>query len=382
MKDVSRRIFIVSVLLICICGVLNYFITQKINQKKSQIEENIPITENKVDESQESVSESEFDEIETYNEKLARVNSNLNLRKSPSSEAELIETLKEKTLVQVIAKIRNGWYEISVDNKQGYVIGEYITILSDEEIKEITSEKEYNDTFAKVNIDSSLNIRQDANKSSKVLTTVKSGSVLKVFKKMQNDWYQVEGNNYTGYVSGENIAILSNEEYKSYSSSSNNLLVPSENIIAKYTSTSTYNKNSRYNMHLAADYINGTIVEPGQTYSHLSVVHPEGEENKYVASTIFVNNGQTAQASGGGICQTSSTLYAAIASAKEKGIITGFNVSAQAPHSGKVNYVPRKYEATVSSGTQDFCFRNCNEYSVKIVTNYDYNTLTITIYKI
>ena len=111
-------------------------------------------------------------------------------------------------------------------------------------------------------------------------------------------------------------------------------------------------------------------------------MHPEGEENKYVASTIFVNNGQTAQASGGGICQTSSTLYAAIASAKEKGIITGFNVSAQAPHSGKVNYVPRKYEATVSSGTQDFCFRNCNEYSVKIVTNYEYNTLTITIYKV
>ena len=109
----------------------------------------------------------------------------MNLRKSPSSEAELIETLKEKTLVQVIAKIRNGWYEISVDNKQGYVSGEYITILSDEEIKEITSEKEYNDTFAKVNIDSSLNIRQDANKSSKVLTTVKSGSVLKVFKKMK-----------------------------------------------------------------------------------------------------------------------------------------------------------------------------------------------------
>ena len=91
---------------------------------------------------------------------------------------------------------------------------------------------------------------------------------------------------------------------------------------------------------------------------------------------------QTAQASGGGICQTSSTTYAAIASAEEKGIKTGLNVTAQAPHSGKVNYVPRKYEATVSSGSQDFCFRNCNDYSIKIVTSYNYNTLTVTIYKL
>lgn len=199
---------------------------------------------------------------------------------------------------------------------------------------------------------------------------------------MQNGWYKVEGNTKIGYVNGDYITILTNEEYGSYSSSENNMLKPEENIIATYTSTSTYNEKSRYNMHLAADYINGTIVQPGETYSHLSVVHPEGEENKYVASTIFVNNGQTAQASGGGICQTSSTTYAAIASATEKGINTGFNVTAQAPHSGKVNYVPRKYEATVSSGGQDFCFRNCNSYAIKIVATYDYNTLTITIYKV
>ena len=130
------------------------------------------------------------------------------------------------------------------------------------------------------------------------------------------------------------------------------------------------------------DYQNGVVIAPGESYSHLKVVHPEGVENIYVDSTIFVGNGKTAQASGGGICQTSSTTYAAIASAEEKGIKTGLNVTAQAPHSGKVNYVPRKYEATVSSGSQDFCFRNCNNYSIKIVTSYNYNTLTVTIYKV
>jgi len=91
---------------------------------------------------------------------------------------------------------------------------------------------------------------------------------------MANGWYYVEGNLVEGYVSGEYIKILSQEEYTNYSSKDNNLLNPNENIIATYTSTSTYNEKSRYNMHLAADYINGTIVSPGESYSHLATIHP------------------------------------------------------------------------------------------------------------
>ena len=75
-------------------------------------------------------------------------------------------------------------------------------------------------------------------------------------------------------------------------------------------------------------------------------------------------------------------MFQGVEEEEVKRIKTGLNVTAQAPHSGKVNYVPRKYEATVSSGSQDFCFRNCNDYSIKIATSYNYNTLTVTIYKV
>ncbi len=266
--------------------------------------------------------------------------------------------------------------------KNGYVSGEYIDLLTEEEKAEYTVVQSFDNTYAAVSNDTSLNIRSMPNTKSDILTTVKSGGVLRVYAKMQNNWYKVEGNTIYGYVSGDYIKVLTEDEYNSYSSTTNNLLDPNKNIIATYTSTSTYNKNSRYNMHLAADYENGVVIAPGESYSQLKVVHPEGVENIYVDSTIFLGNGQTGIGSGGGICQTSSTTYAAIASAEDNGVKTGLNVTAQAPHSGRVNYVPRKYEATVSSGVQDFCFRNCNSYSVKIVTTYDYNTLTVTFYKI
>ena len=377
MKDVFKRIIIIALFLFLICGTI-YIANKKLNEKNEGVSninvQNTTVVENKIEE-----PKKDYEELDNIK---ARTISNLNLREEPNETSNIILTIPEGDILELQIKYDSGWYKVNYNQNNGYVSGEYIKVLTQEEISEMTVDRTYENTYAVVSVNDSLNIRQRANKEASALTHVKPGSILKVYEKMQNNWYKVEGNTIEGYLSGEYIKILTDEEYKAYSSDTNNLLNPSENIIATYTSTSTYNKNSRYNMHLAADYQNGVVIAPGESYSHLKVVHPEGVENIYVDSTIFVGNGKTAQASGGGICQTSSTTYAAIASAEEKGIKTGLNVTAQAPHSGKVNYVPRKYEATVSSGSQDFCFRNCNDYSIKIVTSYNYNTLTVTIYKV
>ena len=377
MKDVLKRIIIIALFLFLICGTI-YIANKKINEKNEEVSninvQNTTVVENKIEE-----QKKDYEKLDNVK---ARTISNLNLRDEPSENGNVILTIPQGDVLELQMKYNSGWYKVLYNQNSGYVSGEYVSVLTDEEVSEITVDVTYDNTYAIVNVNDSLNIRAKANKEATSLTCVKAGSILRVYEKMQNNWYKVEGNAIEGYVSGEYIKILTDEEYKAYSSDTNNLLNPSENIIATYTSTSTYNKNSRYNMHLAADYQNGVTIRPGETYSHLKVVHPEGVENIYVDSTVFVGNGQTAQASGGGICQTSSTTYAAIAYAEEKGINTGLNVTAQAPHSGKVNYVPRKYEATVSSGSQDFCFRNCNDYSIKIVTSYNYNTLTVTIYKL
>ena len=377
MKDVLKRIIIIALFLFLICGTI-YIANKKINEKNEEVSninvQNTTVVENKIEE-----QKKDYEKLDNVK---ARTISNLNLRDEPSENGNVILTIPQGDVLELQMKYNSGWYKVLYNQNSGYVSGEYVSVLTDEEVSEITVDVTYDNTYAIVNVNDSLNIRAKANKEATSLTCVKAGSILRVYEKMQNNWYKVEGNAIEGYVSGEYIKILTEQEYESYSSKINNLLDPDKNIIATYTSTSTYNKNSRYNMHLAADYQNGVTIRPGETYSHLKVVHPEGVENIYVDSTVFVGNGQTAQASGGGICQTSSTTYAAIAYDEEKGINNGINVKAQAPHSGKVNYVPRKYEATVSSGSQDFCFRNCNDYSIKIVTSYNYNTLTVTIYKL
>ena len=374
MKDFLKRFIIVVIFLVCVAVAFilaNLYIQNRDNRP----------TENKVEEQQAiPVEEKETDEIETYKETYAVNTANLNLRDFPSLEGKVLEVIPKSSNLNVLAKIRNGWYKVSYGKNTGYVSGDYITLLTDEQKKEIIVEKKFSDnTFAKT--DDSLNIRARANKDSDILTTVNSGSVLKVYEKMQNGWYKVEGNTKVGYVDGQYLKVLSEEEYKALSSDTNNMLKPDQNIIATYTATSSYGESSRYNMHVAADYINGTVVEPGKTYSHLSTIFPDGKENKYVDSYVQVN-GKVEMGNGGGVCMSSSVLYASIVSAQEQGVNTGLIVTMRKPHTNPVKYVPVKYEATVAGPSLDFSFRNVNPYSVRLEASYDYNTLTITIYKV
>jgi|GEM_PF-4570801 len=374
MKDFLKRFIIVVIFLVFVAVAFilaNLYVQNRDNRP----------TENKVEEQQAiPVEEKETDEIETYKETYAVNTANLNLRAFPSLDGKVLEVIPKSSNLNVLAKIRNGWYKVSYGKNTGYVSGDYLTLLTDEQKKEIIVEKKFSDnTFAKT--EDSLNIRARANKDSDILTTVNSGSVLKVYEKMQNGWYKVEGNTKVGYVDGQFIKILSEEDYKALSSNTNNMLKPDQNIIATYTATSSYGESSRYNMHVAADYINGTVIKPGQTYSHLATIFPDGKENKYVDSYVQVN-GKVEMGNGGGVCMTSSVLYASIVSAQEQGVNTGLVVTMRKPHTNPVKYVPVKYEATVAGPSLDFSFRNVNPYSVRLEASYDYNTLTITIYKV
>ena len=374
MKDFLKRFIIVIIFLIGVMVALilaNLYIQSRNNKP----------TENKVEEQQViPVEEKETDEIEKYKDTYGMNTANLNLRDYPSTDGKVLEVIPKSSNLNILAKIRNGWYKVSYGKNTGYVSGDYVSILTDEQKKEIVVNKKYSDnTYAKT--EDSLNIRARANKDSDILTTVNSGSVLRVYEKMQNGWYKVEGNAKVGYVDGQYLKVLSDEEYKALSSDTNNMLKPDQNIIATYTATSSYGESSRYNMHVAADYINGTVIKPGQTYSHLATIFPDSKENKYVDSYVQVN-GKVEMGNGGGVCMTSSVLYASIVSATEQGVNTGLIVTMRKPHTNPVKYVPVKYEATVAGPSLDFGFRNVNPYSVKLEASYDYNTLTITIYKV
>ncbi len=114
------------------------------------------------------------------------------------------------------------------------------------------------------------------------------------------------------------------------------------------------------NIELSSQAINHYVLGPGDQFSFNEVVGERTRERGYQEAYEIVNN-EFVIGIGGGICQTSSTLFNAIDYA-------GLGVIERHAHTQSIGYVPPNRDATVSWGGPDFKFVNPYDYPVLIKT--------------
>jgi len=126
-----------------------------------------------------------------------------------------------------------------------------------------------------------------------------------------------------------------------------------------------------HNVNLAAKLINGTVLNPGETFSYNKTVGPRTAARGFREAQIF-SKGEIVDGLGGGICQVSSTLYMAAMKADMKTV-------SRKNHSFYVDYAPKGQDATVVYGSIDYKFQNTSEYPIKIVAVQKNNYIRVTI---
>ena len=140
------------------------------------------------------------------------------------------------------------------------------------------------------------------------------------------------------------------------------------------TSTTIYdstNINRSTNINIACEKINGTVLEPGETFSFNKTVGERTTKNGFKEALIY-NGGEVDYGLGGGICQISSTLYNAVLNAN-------LDIVERKNHSMTVSYLPIGQDASVSYGSVDFKFTNSRTYPIKIVATANTGVITISI---
>lgn len=147
-----------------------------------------------------------------------------------------------------------------------------------------------------------------------------------------------------------------------------------DKLATKTTSLSGSSSNRITNVKLAAEKINGVILQPGQTFSYNDVVGQRTKANGFKEAGAY-SNGQVVQEVGGGICQVSSTIYCAA-------MLAQMTTVERTCHMFVVNYLPYGLDATVSWPGPDYKFRNDRDYPVKIVAycNDSDNSITVEIW--
>ena len=134
------------------------------------------------------------------------------------------------------------------------------------------------------------------------------------------------------------------------------------------------NRNRSNNLAISAEKIDGTIIMPGETFSYNQTVGERTIAAGYKEAGAYAG-GKVVQDVGGGICQTSSTLYNAA-------LLANLEIVDRSNHQFLTSYVDASRDATVAWGSIDFQFKNTRTYPIKIEASAQNGVCEMAIYGI
>jgi vancomycin resistance protein YoaR len=128
--------------------------------------------------------------------------------------------------------------------------------------------------------------------------------------------------------------------------------------ISSFETRFPYAEYRNTNQGRAAELINGTILEPGETFSFNDTVGERTQANGFVTGTV-INGGVFREELGGGVSQVATTTYNA-------GFFGAMDDVEHHPHAFYIDRYPVGREATVYYGNLDLRFKNPTKYGVLI----------------
>lgn len=162
--------------------------------------------------------------------------------------------------------------------------------------------------------------------------------------------------NYAYFPSGRNIYKLSVEKFTDIATvDATSQILDSYRTV--YYDSSTGRKK---NIELVSAILDGTIIQPNEAFSYNNTTGTRSAEKGYQLAKVIVN-GEYVDDYGGGVCQVSSTIYAAIMHDPN------ITVEERREHGLEVTYLPYGMDATVSYGNIDLRFTN--HYPFAVVLN-------------
>ncbi len=160
---------------------------------------------------------------------------------------------------------------------------------------------------------------------------------------------------YAYFPSGQHIYKISIDKFENIVE-----IGPKHETLAAYrTVYYSSSKSRKHNIELVSSILDGTIIPSNTIFSYNKTAGPRTAKKGYQIATV-IQNGQYVDGYGGGVCQVSSTIYAAIMNDPN------INVMSRKKHGLDVSYIPYGMDATVSYGSIDLIFANNYPFDIKL----------------
>ncbi|WP_313757541.1 VanW family protein [Tissierella sp.] len=110
------------------------------------------------------------------------------------------------------------------------------------------------------------------------------------------------------------------------------------------------------NIRLSARAISNKLILPGEEFSYNNTTGPRSANSGYKEANVIIG-GELTPGLGGGVCQTSTTMYNSL-------LLADLTILERHSHSIPANYVPYGQDAAVSYGYLDLKFRNDFDFPI------------------
>ena len=127
--------------------------------------------------------------------------------------------------------------------------------------------------------------------------------------------------------------------------------------------------NQRHNAFLTCSKLNGAVIKPGDAFSFNQRVGSWSRDAGYRRAPVSYN-GTLIDAWGGGVCQTSTTLYNAA-------LIAGLEVLERHPHRFAPSYCPPGRDAAVAFSGVDLRLRNPYDFPITVSAKFEGEHLVV-----
>ena len=193
-----------------------------VNSNPEATEENNQVSENTTEENQVSTGDTTENTEEIKIGETYKISENTKLKLVPSINAtDVIELKTDETVT--ITEIMNGWVCVETQTTKGWLRKDKLKTNEPEKVEEQQEEQQEQpaeETPIKTQYINSttVNVRQEANTSSAIVTTVALNTEVQVYRE-ENGWSKVKVNNVDGYISSSLLSDTKKETSRSQTTS-------------------------------------------------------------------------------------------------------------------------------------------------------------------
>lgn len=144
-------------------------------------------------------------------------------------------------------------------------------------------------------------------------------------------------------------------------------------VIGSYSTSFAGSAPGRvYNIKHSSEPFNNMLILPGEEISFNDTTGPRSTQNGYRGAPV-IENGELTQGVGGGVCQTSTTLYNTL-------LLADVEITQRSPHSIAQAYVPKGRDGAVADGYLDLKFKNKYDFPIYLKSQVVGNTVEFYVY--